>query len=302
MAGGEQEGMHQDEMPSTQLIPRQRRAPQPDGQLAYLQVLTGKRAGYVHRLDDYGLVMGRGEDCQLILDEPGVSRRHAQLLVKGEEHWLEDLGSTNGTFVNDEAIKRFQLSDGDRFELGTTAVKFGRNSPEELALAEKLYDSATRDGLTRALNRASFFDRLEQELSYCRRQEGRHLSLLMLDVDHFKKINDGHGHPAGDQVLCFLADLLRRQLRLEDVVGRYGGEEFAVMLRQIPLAQAEVIAERLRGALEGSTVEVPEPLKVTMSLGLTAFRPEDTVSQLVARADAALYRAKNSGRNRVEVD
>ena len=294
--------MHQDEMPSTQLIARQRRTQKPDGQLAYLQVLTGKRAGFVQRLDDYGLVIGRGEDCQLVLDEPGVSRRHARLVVQGQEFWLEDLDSTNGTFVSDERTQRFRLSDGDRFELGTTAIKFGHNSPEELALAEKLYDSATRDGLTRTLNRASFFDRLEQELSYCKRQEGRQLSLLMLDVDHFKKINDAHGHPAGDKVLCYLADMLRRQLRLEDVVGRYGGEEFGIMLRQIPLAQAQSIAERLRVTLETATVETPEPIGVTMSLGLTGFRLEDTVQSLIARADAALYRAKNSGRNRVECD
>jgi len=191
-------------------------------------------------------------------------------------------------------------------ELGeTTSLKFGKSSLEELELAEKLYDCATRDSLTRALNRGSLLERLDQEIAYCSRH-GRQLSVLMLDVDHFKKINDTYGHPVGDAVLRFLAEQLRRHMRLEDVLGRYGGEEFCLLLRQSPGPVARETAERLRCFVEQSLLHHPVEgealsLKVTISLGVASFQPGDSGESLIQRADAALYQAKAAGRNRVEV-
>lgn len=297
--------MHDDPMSATQPVARRPspRSTDPDAQ-AYLQVLSGQQAGLVVRLNSYGLTLGRGGDCTLVLDEAGISRRHARIVCEAEHYWVEDLGSTNGTYVQNQPITRHPLKDGERLELGeTTALKFGFSTLEELELAEKLYDCATRDSLTRALNRGSFLERLQQEIAYCQRH-GRSLCLAMLDVDHFKKVNDTYGHPAGDFVLRFLGERLRRQIRLEDVLGRYGGEEFGLLLRQSGLESGRQKAEALRADIE-SCRPVYRPadsegelvISLTVSCGLASLRSEDGLESLVARADSALYAAKHSGRN-----
>jgi two-component system cell cycle response regulator len=290
--------MHED--PSTQSVARRRSLSQDGSQIAYLQVLSGQQAGFIVRLDSYGLLMGRASDCQLMLEEPGISRTHARISWEQGDFWLEDLQSTNGTFLNDREVGRHRLCFGDRIELGeTTSLKFDQASQDELDLAEKLYDCATRDSLTRALNRGSLVERLQQEIAYCQRHK-RQLSLVMLDVDYFKKVNDTFGHPAGDFVLRFLAEQLRRHLRLEDVLGRYGGEEFALLLRQTALPQALETAERLRAAVQACRPQFEEvEIPFTISLGVAALQSEDTLEALLSRSDAALYEAKRAGRNRV---
>jgi diguanylate cyclase (GGDEF)-like protein len=298
--------MQEDSLSTTQPVSRRPRPASPASPtVAYVQVLSGQQAGLVVRVTGLGMVLGRGEDCHLILDEPGISRRHARILEGPgpEEFWLEDLGSTNGTYANDQEIQRHRLQAGDRIELGeTTSLTFGQSSLEEIELAEKLYDCATRDSLTRALNRGSLFERMEQEIAYCKRHN-RHLSVLMLDVDFFKQVNDNHGHSVGDFVLRFLAEQLRRQMRLEDVLGRYGGEEFCLLLRQTPPEAARETAERLRQGIESSRPVCQDiALRITVSIGVSSLRPQDTLDSLLARADGALYQAKASGRNRVEVE
>jgi diguanylate cyclase (GGDEF)-like protein len=124
----------------------------------------------------------------------------------------------------------------------------------------------------------------------------------MLDVDHFKKINDTHGHPAGDAVLIGLANLITTALRTEDVFARYGGEEFAILLRDTPLAQAEQLAERIRALVEAARFAFEDLIiPVTISLGVTALpeRTPATTLEFVSDADDALYAAKHAGRNRV---
>ncbi|MFN8610625.1 MAG: GGDEF domain-containing protein [Vulcanimicrobiota bacterium] len=298
--------MHDDPMSATQPVARRRAASELAASAShpYLQVLSGQQAGLVVRLGPYGMTLGRGADCTLVLDEAGISRNHARIVREGDEYWLEDLGSTNGTYVQDQEIQRHALKDGDRLELGeSTALKFGRNSLSELELAEKLYDCATRDSLTRALNRGSFLERLQQELAYCKRH-ARPLCLALLDVDFFKKVNDTYGHPAGDFVLRFLAEQLRRQTRLEDVLGRYGGEEFGLLLRQTQLEAGLEKCEGLRAGIEACrptyTTESCSQgtlIPFTVSFGLASLRADDTSESFLARADAALYAAKHSGRN-----
>jgi len=167
-------------------------------------------------------------------------------------------------------------------------------------LFKSVQDRAMRDGLTRAYNRGFLAEWLPRQLRLTRRN-GQPLAALMVDLDHFKRINDTLGHAAGDQVLVALARCIERQLRASDVVVRYGGEEFSVFLPDTPVAGACVTAERLRAAIAAMTERdgLPAGLRITASIGLAAIGKGDDGSQLLPRADAALYTAKRSGRNRV---
>jgi diguanylate cyclase (GGDEF)-like protein len=199
------------------------------------------------------------------------------------------------------------LSDAaERGEVSVDAVRSSRLR-EVLVLGATLerlfrgvHDRAMRDGLTRAYNRGFLADWLPRQLRLARRNRAP-LAALMVDLDHFKRINDSFGHAAGDQVLVALARCIERQLRATDVVVRYGGEEFTVVLPDTAVAGAFVSAERLRAAIAAMTERdgLPAALRVTASIGVAAMAPGDDGARLLPRADAALYEAKRAGRNRV---
>ena len=292
--------------PRTLAVPRRSSPSLPLEKVPYLQVLSGTAAGQILCLEQETTVLGRDPSCQLVLDDPGVSRQHARLVMKAAQVFeLEDLGSTNGTYLNSEAVTAQEVKDGDRLELADSVhLKFGLQTSDEVNLAIRLYENATRDSLTRTLNRSCFFEQGNQEIALCRRQKRNRFTLVMLDVDFFKKVNDIYGHPAGDMALRHLANCLRESTRLEDVVGRYGGEEFAIMLRNIPPPEARDTAERLRQTVEKSSFraaqgEAEVEIKITVSLGVATWKPEESLEELLARADAALYQAKHGGRNQV---
>ena len=168
------------------------------------------------------------------------------------------------------------------------------------ALLARVSVLANRDGLTELFNRRFFDERLLEEVKRAERS-GAALSLLLLDLDHFKRINDGYGHPVGDAVLIRVADVIRGASRLSDVPGRYGGEEFAIVLPETPLDRAGEVAERLRAdveALDFSGV-VDGSLRISVSIGVAEWQPGLVPSALLRRADVALYDAKSNGRNRV---
>ena len=166
-----------------------------------------------------------------------------------------------------------------------------------------MYESALRDGLTKAFNKKYFTDRLESELTFALRHESP-LALVMFDIDHFKKVNDTHGHQAGDLVLSEISTLLTGALRAEDVFARYGGEEFAVICRGTDLSQAQIVGERMRKAVEGHRFDFEGThIPVTISVGIAGL-PDPAVkdaADLVSRADKALYQSKHGGRNRVTI-
>ncbi len=269
---------------------------------AYLIVLQGSNVGEMHRLEAGESVLGRGTAATIRLGDDGVSRRHARVVVENGAVRIEDLGSANGTLVNGQLVNVVALRDGDKIQLGsTTILKFTYHDKLEENFQRAMYDAALRDDLTKAFNKKYFLDRLEQEVSFARRH-GSALSLLMFDVDHFKRVNDTFGHVAGDQVLARLAQVTQSTVRAEDVFGRYGGEEFAVICRGIGLGDAYTMAERLR-ALVAATQFVYEAgiIPVTISIGVAGY-PEAPVQngiELIAAADEALYGAKRGGRNRV---
>jgi diguanylate cyclase (GGDEF)-like protein len=209
--------------------------------------------------------------------------------------------SANGTLLNGQRVERAVLHDGDKIQVGsTTILKFTYADRLEEDFQQKMYEAALHDGLTRAYTKRYFLDRLPTEVAYARRH-ATPLSLLMMDVDHFKTVNDTHGHPAGDYVLVLLAQLISTALRTEDLFARYGGEEFVVLCRGVALDNAALLAERLRGRIEGAAFEYQEtPIPVTISIGVASYVEQaDAGTKLIAEADAALYEAKRSGRNRV---
>ncbi len=266
-------------------------------------VLAGQSLGEMFRIEPAGAVIGRGADASLRLRDDGVSRRHARIVVAGGEVTVEDLGSANGTLVNGEPVRRAVLRDGDKLQLGpTTILKFTYADELEESLRRRMHDAALYDALTKACNKQHFLERLDIEVSYARRHKGP-LALLMIDIDHFKRVNDTFGHPAGDRVLAMLGQIVKGTVRTEDLFARYGGEEFAVLCRGTGLEGATALAERLREKVRAASVEGDgRPIAVTVSIGVATWLEQpDATKKLVTDADQALYEAKRAGRNRVVV-
>jgi two-component system cell cycle response regulator len=272
-----------------------------DERSAILTVLRGKRRGETFQLEGASSVLGRGDSTDIRLDDEGVSRLHAELIrLDDGAVQLRDLGSTNGTFVNGEKVTEQVLLDDDRVALGsTTLLKFELHDAMEIKLKTEMYQKATRDQLTGMYNRRYCFERLREEFSYAQRH-GQALSVVMFDVDHFKLVNDTYGHAAGDAVLMRIGEVVMELVRGEDVVCRYGGEEFVCILRGLTLDQGELFAERVRRCIEAQTVPSAEhQLKVTVSLGVSSLDGMNFSSpeEMVNDADAYLYVAKEAGRN-----
>ncbi len=276
-------------------------------QSAYLIVISAKSAasiGRMFKLDRSETVLGRSSEAQCQVEDDGISRKHAKVVSIGDGRFqLVDLGSTNGTFHNGLKVSSAPLHDGDKIQIGSnTVLKFSIQDELEEQYQRSIYESATRDGLTRLYNKKFFLETLHKEFSYCLRHR-LPLSLVMFDVDHFKRINDVYGHPAGDYVLSRIAQRVSETVRNEDVLARYGGEEFALMLRESPEADALVCAERCRQAVDRSEfIFGGTPIKVSISLGVATLLDSDftQAEELIAVADKYLYRAKRAGRNRVD--
>ena len=273
----------------------------------YLLVLSGPQFGEVFEIPiGREVVIGRRADADVQLFDDGVSRRHASLTAGESGARLVDLGSANGTWLGGERVQESLLQDGARFLVGAhTTLKFVLSDHVEAEYQHKLAQGALHEPLTGLYNRRHFTERLSAELSAAQRH-GRPLALLLVDVDHFKRVNDEHGHLAGDEVLKTVANVLQGVVRKEDVLARFGGEEFVVLARETPLSGAKTLAERLRRAVEqartpfeGKDLAVTVSIGVTVSFGLTRFEPGRTEQQLLAAADRALYRAKQNGRNTV---
>jgi two-component system cell cycle response regulator len=265
----------------------------------------GAQLGQVLKLGQQSHRVGRANDCEIWLSDDGVSRRHATILFESGVYTIEDTGSANGTFVGGQKVERATLRDGDLIQFGPQAVfRYSVADEGQEQLLRQLYEASVTDALTGANNREHFDSQLRMELSFSRRH-GTDLSVVMFDVDHFKRVNDTFGHPVGDEVLVEISKATRRLVRNEDVFARYGGEEFVLILRGIALDGARVVGERLRERIaELSIVTDKGPLKVTVSVGCASFAstPEATAESLVQLADKRLYAAKRGGRNRVVAD
>jgi diguanylate cyclase (GGDEF)-like protein len=221
-------------------------------------------------------------------------------VADGDGHVVVDLQSTNGTWVNGERVKTRRLEPGDRLAIGACVAKYLPANDPEARLAAELHRRATADPLTGLPNRRAFDEALAREVARAGRA-GAALALVLVDVDHFKRVNDVHGHPAGDLVLRAVAERIAAAARAGDLVGRLGGEEFAIALPGAERASAAEAAERIRARVGSEPIAVDgAALAVTISAGVASF-PADAADgpALVARADARLYEAKRAGRNRV---
>lgn len=247
-------------------------------------------------------IVGRDAETDLCVSRSSVSRQHARLAHDDQGRWwVEDLASTNGTFVNDNRVRNAMLSDGDLLRFGDAIYKFLSGSNVEAAYHEAIHKMAIQDGMTGIHNKRYFLEFLEREIAVAMRH-GHPVSLVMFDVDHFKKINDGHGHLAGDAVLKDLAARIKPRIRREDLFARYGGEEFACVLPSTALLGGVTFAEMLRGLVEERPCEFDgRAIPFTISLGVSTMNGETSLDALgfIKRADDNLYAAKRGGRNRV---
>ncbi len=264
--------------------------------------MDGSDVGQVTALEGNELQVGRLAKSQIHIPFEGVSRNHARLVWENGGFVVEDAGSANGTFVQGTRVARHRLSDGDVVQFGPRVVfRYSITDADEEKILRQLYESSVKDALTGAFNREYLNERLKAEVAYARRHASD-LCIVITDVDHFKKVNDTHGHPGGDAALISVVKSLGRALRTEDVVARYGGEEFVVVLRGTPLANGTVVAERLRILVESTPVVYQgTTIRCTVSAGCAALSctPDQTVESLIAIADRRLYSAKRGGRNRV---
>jgi two-component system cell cycle response regulator len=258
--------------------------------------LMGKRFEITGR----ELFIGRGADCRIQIDFDSVSRRHARIINRGSVISVEDLDSTNGTYVNEQPVTKVKLCSSDLVQVGNAIFKFISGGNVEANYHEAIYRMTIEDALTGAHNKRFLLDFLERELARSTRYR-RPISLVMFDIDHFKKINDTHGHLTGDQVLRELSRRIGNRIRREELLARYGGEEFVVVLPETDHEGAMKFAEQLRRLVGRSPVEFEgDHITVTISLGVTTSQGDNiAVNVFIRQADENLYRAKNSGRNRV---
>jgi diguanylate cyclase (GGDEF)-like protein len=266
---------------------------------ATLVLIAGPMPGEIYALGA-ATVIGRDPLADIAIDDSAVSRRHARVLVRGDTHVVEDLGSANGTFVGNVRITERVLADGDRIQLGPRVVlRFALLDEDELRMQRQLFESSTRDPLTGAYNKKYVTDRLVAEVAHALRHHSS-LEVVVFDLDKFKQVNDVYGHLVGDAVLRTVADGVHALVRGEDVFARFGGEEFVVITRGSDAAR---LAERIRVAVEALVVPTDRgPLRVTVSLGvarLDELTAEITADALLDKADLRLLEAKRAGRNRV---
>jgi diguanylate cyclase (GGDEF)-like protein len=252
-------------------------------------------------LDSSPIRIGRGAENHIVLEGDSVSRRHAHFEQRSGAWWCVDDGSTNGSYVNDEQIMReARMGNGDRIKIGPTIFKFLSGQDVEAQYHEEIYRMTIIDGLTQVHVKRYLLEALDKELMRARRHQ-RELSFLMIDIDHFKKINDVHGHLAGDFVLKELARIVQGRIRRDEVFARYGGEEFAIVLPETNLEGAKALADGLREKVEQSRfVFQNESISVTISIGVAVLGEADRTSQdLIKHSDQKLYEAKRAGRNQV---
>jgi two-component system cell cycle response regulator len=272
---------------------------------AVLLRMDGVHAGQIIGLEHSQFTVGRHPTNLLRIDEDSISRFHARVVRIGDDYFVEDLGSRNGVFVAGKRLSRAKLEHDSWLQFGPrVSFRFSLTDVREERLLRRLYESSTRDALTGAYNRLHFEERLRSEIAYAVRHRSP-VSLLIIDLDHFKRVNDTYGHPAGDAVLKCASEACMRALRTEDVFARFGGEEFAVVLRGIEGKGAARLGERLRQFVEGVVIEHDgQTIKVTMSGGAASLSDCSAPSseELVGIADRRLYISKQRGRNQVTSD
>ncbi|MBN2723198.1 MAG: GGDEF domain-containing protein [Deltaproteobacteria bacterium] len=252
------------------------------------------------------LVIGRHPDCELQLNDDSVSRRHAMVEFSSSGCIISDLGSTNGTYLNESVIRRkMKIENGAKIRIGQVLLKFLSGEDVEAEYHDNLYKLTIIDALTDAYNKRYLMEYLTREIERLKRNTSSGMSLLMIDIDHFKVLNDNFGHLVGDLVLKEVASRIRSNVRKNEIFARYGGEEFTVCLPDTNAKSAFEIAERIRNTVCSSPVSAEgNEIVVTISLGIctTQAGREYSPEEIIQKADENLYRAKRAGRNKTVMD
>lgn len=262
---------------------------------------TGQGMGTRYSLSETPLVLGRGSDCDIRINDHSVSRRHARIQPMADGFMAVDLNSTNGTYVNDVPASMCKLKDGDYLRVGNCIYRFLIGGNVEAEYHEEIYRLTIIDALTEIHNKRYMLEFLDRELARSARYQ-RPLSLVMFDIDRFKAINDELGHLGGDFTLRELTARLKGNIRKEELFARYGGEEFALVLPETTGEGAVILSERLRSLVESQPFRYEEQTyTITISMGVAATTGEQTLQpiDLIRQADEKLFQAKNQGRNRI---
>jgi diguanylate cyclase (GGDEF)-like protein len=281
--------------PLNRVIPQCREA-----YLVYIYPM-GPAMGSRYALNRPAMVLGRGDNCDLVIADNSVSRSHASIERTATGHMVIDLNSTNGTFVNDVAIARAHMQDGDYVRAGNCLFRFLAGDNVETAYHEEIYRLTIIDALTDIHNKRYLMEVLESELSRALRHE-RPLALVMMDIDHFKAINDRLQHLGGDFTLRELAACIKRSVRQGDLLARYGGEEFVLVLPETSREGALCLAEQLRKIVETHPFRYEDQtyyLTISLGVATTTGAALLTTAEFLRQADERLYEAKELGRNRV---
>lgn len=265
-----------------------------------LVVIYGANIGRKYELFEDTITIGRDPENTIVLPSDSVSRKHARIERYQGHRFITDLNSTNGTYVNDQPIRpRARLDSGALVKVGDTIFKYLMGDHVEAAYFEEIYRMMVTDGLTQIANKRALEDFLDKEVARARRY-GRNLSVMMMDIDHFKRINDQFGHLTGDMVLREVAATIRQRIRREELFARYGGEEFVIVLPETDISGALEFAETVRGMVEARLMTFEGlHIRITVSIGVAQFDPSShaTPEDLIKSADQNLYVAKNRGRN-----
>jgi diguanylate cyclase (GGDEF)-like protein len=260
---------------------------------------TGPGMGTRYSLGENPLVIGRGNDCEILINDHSVSRRHARIQPGADGYYAVDLQSTNGTYVNDIPASMCKLKDGDYLRVGNCIYRFLMGGNVETEYHEEIYRLTIIDALTDIHNKRYFMEFLDRELARSTRYD-RPLALVMIDIDRFRAINEEHGHLGGDFTLRELAARVKGNIRKEELFARYGGEEFAVVLPETTCDGAARLADRLVKVVNETPFHYEsKTYTVTISAGVATTLGEKNISlhELIRRADEKLYQAKNNGRN-----
>lgn len=282
-------------------IVREKIPKQQGQQKFYLIIVDGDNVGKIYPLDKKTITIGRSDEFDIQLADSSCSREQAIIEFNdNNKPVLKDLDSTNGTFVNGAKITEINIEDGDKILLGFSSVfMFAIQDSLESKFQMNLYEFSITDHLTGAFNQKYFLDTLSKAFSYSLRHQSS-LGLLMLDIDFFKKINDTYGHIVGDIVLKEFVKRIENNLRNEDILCRYGGDEFAVIVRDFKYGFVKIAAERIRLFFDGRSINCKDhKINISVSIGAATIDNENiaTPEDMIELADANLYKAKQSGGN-----
>jgi two-component system, cell cycle response regulator len=278
--------------------------PRVESAMPYLVMYSQRNMGKRLDLSEAQLTVGRSPNADIVVDDRRVSKIHCTLQYRENAIHIQDNDSTNGTFLNGERITNTSITGSALLQIGGTVMKLEFKNKAEVDYEDELLRKATTDALTGIANRHYFMTRAREEIAFARRTNIL-LGLAMLDIDFFKQTNDTYGHQAGDYVLNQFACLVNKRIRNEDIFGRYGGEEFVILMRgELEPPGAKTFCERVRAVVEQFDFRFNEThMPITVSIGLCLRRGGEvqTLDEFINAADKALYRAKSEGRNRVVV-